>query len=142
MVKCGLSEGCRLPPIVRLSERKRQRPCPFLKRGKHKNSLLQPQQGCSRKPFGNHQGTGRIFQNAALKNLHPFPLDDPHLFRCRILGDSHTQQDTKIYRYRLKILTKKTLNKKRHKNNLLYLLYLISYFLYSTITPDCGTVIN
>lgn len=78
-----------------------------MKRGKHQNSLLQPQQGGSRKPFGNHQGTGRIFQNAALKNLHPFPLDDPHFFRCRILADSHTQQDTKIYRYRLKILTEK-----------------------------------
>ena len=80
----------------RVKARSKEQTAPLLKRGTHPNSLLQPQQGSTRNPFENLQGTGRIFQNAALKNLHPFPLDDFHFVRCRMLADSHTQQDTKI----------------------------------------------
>lgn len=82
----------------------------FSKKGKPKNDLLLPQQGGSKIVWRSSRYGSYFLSYGTLrsKNLHPFPLDDPHFFRCRIVADSYTQQDTKFCRCRLNILTEKT----------------------------------
>lgn len=92
------------------------KPFPFFsKKGKPKNDLLLPQQGGSKIVWRSSRYGLYFLSYGTLrsKNLHPFPLDDPHFFRCRIVADSYTQQDTKICRCRLKILTEKTTENKK-----------------------------
>ena len=120
--------------IFRRSIPKPLRPSPFFsKKVKPKNGLLLTQQGGA-KPFGTHQGTGRIFCKKHAKNLHPFPLDDSIFFVTKCLPIATLSKTLKFNRYRLANFNeKKHWKQKRHENNLSYLRYLNLFLFHQSI---------